>query len=63
MSTSLSSARKSFCAIAKGTAIVLAGSPLLALLRLPQRYAPRESVSLGAILAAIWIVVAWQIFA
>lgn len=43
-------------------ALVLAGAPLLALLRLPQRYAPRESVLLGAILAAIWIVVAWQIF-
>jgi hypothetical protein len=43
-------------------AIVLSGTPLLALLRLPQRYAPRESVLLGAILATIWIVVAWQIF-
>ncbi|RQS60052.1 hypothetical protein DID96_34690 [Burkholderia sp. Bp8963] len=43
-------------------AIVLAGAPLLALLRLPQRYAPTHSVLLGAILAAIWIVVAWQIF-
>ncbi|KVC59907.1 hypothetical protein WI73_32505 [Burkholderia ubonensis] len=43
-------------------AIVLAGAPLLALLRLPQRYAPRESVLLGAILAVIWIVIAWQIF-
>lgn len=43
-------------------AIVLAGAPLLALLRLPQRYAPRESVLLGAILAVTWIVIAWQIF-
>ncbi|WP_321856321.1 hypothetical protein [Burkholderia cenocepacia] len=43
-------------------AIVLAGAPLLALLRLPQRYAPRESVLLGAILAVVWIVAAWQIF-
>jgi hypothetical protein len=44
-------------------AIVLSGAPLLIVLCLPQRYAPRESVSLSAILAAIWIVVAWQIFA
>ena len=43
-------------------AIVLAGAPLLALLRLPQRCAPGESVLLGAILAAIWIAAAWQIF-
>ena len=43
-------------------AIVLSGTPLLALLRLPQRYAPRESVPLSAILAVLWIVVAWQIF-
>ncbi|WP_175882808.1 hypothetical protein [Burkholderia sp. BCC0044] len=43
-------------------AIVLAGAPLLALLRLPQRYAPRESVLFGAILAVVWIVAAWQIF-
>ncbi|AIO36912.1 putative membrane protein [Burkholderia cenocepacia] len=43
-------------------AIVLAGAPLLALLRLPQRYAPGESVLLGAILAVTWIVIAWQIF-
>ncbi|MDR6500010.1 hypothetical protein J2785_003166 [Burkholderia ambifaria] len=42
--------------------IVLAGAPLLALLRLPQRYAPRESVLLGAILAVVWIVAAWHIF-
>jgi hypothetical protein len=49
-------------AIHVAAAIVLSGTPLLALLRLPQRYAPRESVLLGAILATIWIVVAWQIF-
>ncbi|MBR8004236.1 DUF6136 family protein [Burkholderia vietnamiensis] len=43
-------------------AIVSAGAPLLALLRLPQRYAPRESVLLGVTLAVSWIVAAWQIF-
>lgn|GEM_PF-4680971 len=44
------------------TAIVFSGAPLLALLRLPQRYVPGKSVLLGAILAAGWIIVAWQIF-
>ncbi|MBR8374876.1 hypothetical protein KDW20_03780 [Burkholderia cenocepacia] len=42
--------------------IVLAGAPLLALLRLPQRYASTESVLLGAILAVVWIAAAWHIF-
>lgn len=43
--------------------ILLSGAPLLALLRLPQRYAPRESVLLSAMLTAIWLVIAWQCFA
>jgi Family of unknown function (DUF6136) len=47
----------------EASTILLSGAPLLALLRLPQRYAPRESVLLGAMLAAAWVAVAWQFFA
>lgn len=43
-------------------AFLCSGGPLLALLYLPQRYASRQSVLLGAMLAAIWVAVAWQIF-
>lgn len=46
----------------KGAAIVLTGAPLLALLRLPQRYAARVSVLLGAMASAAWTAIAWQLF-
>ncbi|MEM5315103.1 hypothetical protein [Paraburkholderia sp. JHI869] len=43
-------------------ALLGAGAPLLAGLYLPQRYAPRQSVLLGTLLAAIWVAAAWQLF-
>ncbi|TDQ97377.1 DUF6136 family protein [Paraburkholderia silvatlantica] len=43
-------------------ALLCSGAPLLALLYLPQRYAPRQSVLLGTMLAAIWVAVVWQLF-
>lgn len=43
-------------------ALLSSGVPLIALLYLPQRYAIRQSVVLGVILASIWVATAWQIF-
>ncbi|WP_141118787.1 hypothetical protein [Pandoraea sp. PE-S2R-1] len=40
--------------------VIVSGAPLVALLRLPQRYVPRQSVLLGATLAALWVAVAWH---
>ncbi|VVD69889.1 hypothetical protein PHO31112_00549 [Pandoraea horticolens] len=42
--------------------LLLAGIPLVALLRLPQRFAPRQSVLLGATLAALWVATVWPCF-
>lgn len=41
-------------------AMLLAGVPLLFVLRLPQRYAQRQSVLTAAILAAAWVALTWQ---
>lgn len=43
-------------------ALLLSGAPLVAALYLPQRYALRQSVVLGVMLAAMWVALAWQIF-
>lgn len=43
-------------------ALVGLGAPLLALLSLSQRYATRQSMLLGVLLAATWVVVVWNIF-
>ncbi|HKR39645.1 MAG TPA: DUF6136 family protein [Paraburkholderia sp.] len=43
-------------------ALLCSGAPLLILLYLPQRYAPRQSVLLGTMLAAIWVAVVWPLF-
>ncbi|KAG8152661.1 hypothetical protein BFF94_015370 [Burkholderia catarinensis] len=43
-------------------ALVSAGAPLLALLYLPQRYASRQSVLLGILLAVVWVTFTWHIF-
>ncbi|WP_144265880.1 hypothetical protein [Pandoraea sp. SD6-2] len=42
--------------------LLLAGIPLVAVLRLPQRFAPRQSVLLGATLAALWVAAVWPYF-
>jgi len=43
-------------------AIVACGAPLLVLLYAPQRFAPRQSVLLGTILATLWVIGTWQFF-
>lgn len=39
-----------------------AAAPLLALLYLPQRYAPRQSVLPGTMLAMTWVTVVWRVW-
>ncbi|ALS59752.1 hypothetical protein [Pandoraea norimbergensis] len=46
--------------IVQALTVVASGVPLVALLRLPQRYVPQQSVLLGATLAALWVTVAWR---
>lgn len=43
-------------------ALLFSGAPLIASLYLPQRYALRQSVMLGVLLAVMWVAAAWQIF-
>lgn len=43
-------------------ALLLSGAPLVVALYLPQRYALRQSVVLGAMLATTWVALDWQIF-
>lgn len=42
--------------------LLLSGAPLVASLYLPQRYALRQSVVLGVMLAVMWVATAWKIF-
>ncbi len=46
----------------RAASVLLAGAPLLPLLRLPQCHLPRQAVLLGATLAAVWVAVMWPIF-
>ncbi|WP_148101672.1 hypothetical protein [Pandoraea apista] len=46
----------------QASSLLLAGAPLVALLHLPQRWVPRQSVLLGATLAALWVATVWQYF-
>lgn len=43
-------------------ALLFSGAPLVVALYLPQRYAPRQSIVLGVVLATMWVALAWQIF-
>ena len=48
--------------IGSAVALLLSGTPLLAMLYLPQRYASRQSPLLGIILAVAWVAAAWRFF-
>ncbi|VVE01601.1 hypothetical protein PPN31114_02150 [Pandoraea pneumonica] len=45
--------------VASALIVLIFGLPLVALLRLPQRYVPKQSVLIGATLAALWVTAAW----
>ncbi|MGC7405350.1 hypothetical protein ACPWR0_07655 [Pandoraea pneumonica] len=47
---------------AKVLIVLISALPLIALLRLPQRYVPNQSVLTGATLAALWVTAAWLCF-